>query len=286
MLTALLDLARSLTASLRTLSLVHCRKALVVGVAGLALLVGALALNPENGFRASILRRLACGPAPSAHCDPPPEVSVKTPGIYTRERLLNDRFKDLQWLEDQIALTNASFVPRVAISNQGTGTSVAYGEASPSQAPAALEKLPDRPLPTEERLEQLQRYRDRIRAKARQTMLDDRHDIDGNTLHLLSFTTSIRPPAFNSRPILLEVQFCPPFGAILLLRTECKISHGNINREILLISEIYHRWHRYMQKISSRSFENLLELKFNAIPPEWLVFYTDALDQELCVLVH
>jgi hypothetical protein len=149
-------------------------------------------------------------------------IHLDSPQVYTRERLVNDRFTEEAWLRQQLERTQQLLedkrfdAPEARISRnfeafvdlllsvKGPGGGTVDGgdeqqDAPAVQWPAALQTFQDlaRASAIEQdpavTFERARNYRDAIRADLLQTQLDDRHDIGGNTLYRLTFDASILP---------------------------------------------------------------------------------------------
>ncbi|WP_144186228.1 hypothetical protein [Elioraea rosea] len=117
-------------------------------------------------------------------------ISVESPEVYTRERLLNDRLDHAAWLDKQLlqmmqddfagkfrsvdALQTAEVLRRIGA--QGTPDRQTLAAAEPTTLAV---------------FEAMNEYREALRAERTQLLLDDRHDAEGNTLYLLSFDTTV-----------------------------------------------------------------------------------------------
>jgi hypothetical protein len=140
------------------------------------------------------------------------DIHVNTPKVYTRERLVNDRFRQQAWLELQLQRTEELVKGHAFAGVEGQSTrrerqggSIAVGlgaKAPESDAKTVEGSLPpqgaksDRntflPEPIDEFRDALA-YRDDIRAELMRTQLDDRHDLQGNTLYRFDFDVAITP---------------------------------------------------------------------------------------------
>lgn len=158
------------------------------------------------------------------------KIIVESPEVYTRERLVNDRLRQAVWLRKQMHATEDVLTEGVfrshegqwaqhlatAMSLQATANDRVYGgndESGPDgaagntndatesetetrdspDAPAVSKPVVD-PIETGTSLElfrAMNEYREQVRTELMQTQLDDRHDIDGNTLYRLNFNTTI-----------------------------------------------------------------------------------------------
>lgn len=152
-------------------------------------------------------------------------ILVEEPEVYTRERLVNDRYREATWLTKWLKKTDelekdgrfsipagrlgaevrkstegsvdislspvtngvASTDERKLRSNGGDHKGRTAGEREPGQGSIGLTPI--------DLFRDLTAYREVVRAELLQTQLDDRHDIDGNTLYKLSFDTTVIPGA-------------------------------------------------------------------------------------------
>ena len=129
-------------------------------------------------------------------------ITVASPTVHTRERLLNDRFEQVSWLERELDLTNPpkaaglapdpiagatradaekptdqdSFASDTLTATSRLSTQLRYGAGDPRQL-----------------FEMMNGFRDVLRAERARAMLDDRHDVDNNTLDLFSFDATAMP---------------------------------------------------------------------------------------------
>jgi hypothetical protein len=137
---------------------------------------------------------------------------VDSPEIYTRERLVNDRFlqdawltRQLEWLERNEAsgIMSSSDVQRSLIIQANAAGP--RQQAAAKEAPAKNESVKDGAAAPEskasfqrwqsprDRLVDLVDSRDQIRNLLIENQLDDRHDLSGNALYRLKFDTTVQP---------------------------------------------------------------------------------------------
>ena len=148
-------------------------------------------------------------------------VIVDSPEVYTRERLVNDRFRHEAWLLDRLeqadsvvfgpqgsfstrdrssssltAAINAN-LPVAAVTapaqTEGTdpSTSQPSGQQEPSTPPNVANGSND--FAPSDQFSDWLTYLDRIRTEIIENQLDDRHDLEGNTLYRLKFDVSVIP---------------------------------------------------------------------------------------------
>jgi hypothetical protein len=139
-------------------------------------------------------------------------IVLETPQLFTRGRLVNDRATESSWLEAQLLKTedlvkenrfaSPDFIKfarqRLALTLNGDGT------AKPPIAPEDKEvvrRFADLGLKTQplDQFEDAVRYRAAIRNALMSTALDDRHDIEGNTIYRFNFNVAVVPPRGTNR---------------------------------------------------------------------------------------
>lgn len=149
------------------------------------------------------------------------KIFVESPEVYTRERLVNDRLRQAVWLEKQLEATKGVLgqgafrslegewslhVLKAASIKQGDTSEMdkaddeksAEGESgnpTPSAKPKEEKRSPQfgggREGSSTALFRAMNEYREQVRSELMQTQLDDRHDIEGNTLYRLNFNTTI-----------------------------------------------------------------------------------------------
>lgn len=146
-------------------------------------------------------------------------IVVDSPEIYTRERLINDRFTQSAWLESVLkkpfkykGVEVADKTQDIQELNMALIASISDDktkEHSPStnggNQNIPLSKPDVRLSPTDEFRDELE-YRHEIRSELMQALLDDRHDLHGNTLYRLSFDTSIIPNKTSDRWAVIHIK--------------------------------------------------------------------------------
>lgn len=182
-------------------------------------------------------------------------IIVSSPEVYSRERLVNDRFQEATWLASELRdidkLTWGSEAS-VASSHEDAGRlalDVAQQSDGPHTPPpgGVTDSTPtsqswrqggaeggaqSSPI---ERFRDRLAYREEVRAASLETQLDDRHDIAGNTLYRVKFSVTILPE--------------PDTSAWALVYAELKEGDNARDQD-----EIY---------------------------PEWLAYYEDQLNKDL-----
>ena len=156
------------------------------------------------------------------------DIFVSGPQIYTRERLVNDRYREDAWLlselnkapDQKFGLTMSTSVTR----SDSVAVTAAATTAKPPATPTATEAPPapaDTAKPTltptvsidispQDRLNALRAYREQIRTLMIENQLDDRHDLRGNSLYRLSFDATVLPGANTQTGARITVTILPP----------------------------------------------------------------------------
>jgi hypothetical protein len=171
--------------------------------------------------------------------EPRATITVQLPAVHTRERLMNDRCEQVAWLDEQLKYTTGRAPPalaRVAQSeNSGPSSATAGGETKTGGGTKAegADSKPGKPgdeAAFQERQEiradyrqqpnplnwflMLNGYRDVVRAERALAMLDDRHDLDGSELYLLSFDATVLPTGSGNGYAVIEVAVSPDADGI------------------------------------------------------------------------
>jgi hypothetical protein len=136
----------------------------------------------------------------------PGQITLSQPLVYTRERLVDDRLEQINWLNQRLRALDREPEPafqstegrieRSRMVGAGVtpppGASGGTGAAAPGGAPTAQ---PHQPLleTTMSRFQQMSLYREALRAERMRAILDDRHDIAGNTVFQLAFEATVLP---------------------------------------------------------------------------------------------
>ncbi len=130
---------------------------------------------------------------------------LEAPQVYTRERLVNDRFRQANWLESELqnstkpefrkALEQASVAEQHAVA---TNLQAAIGgDAMPATTDgdqtSSSPDLGEQALDQLETFGRLVTYRDQVRKELMDTLLDDGHDLAGNTLYRMNFDATVVP---------------------------------------------------------------------------------------------
>lgn len=199
-------------------------------------------------------------------------IIVGEPTVYTRERLVNDRFEQEHWLRRRLERTDelehsgmfdsvqfitssrdtASYRGSVT-GNVGAATNrnppaAASGSGQNAAPPNTDQTLAPPPIPQTklgvsplDRFRDLVAYRDDVRKELMQTQLDDRHDIAGNTLIRLDFDASVVPAdrAADTALVVVTVK-----GA----------DQGPDDDKF-----IYEEWRLYLQYLYDEALDNLLK---------------------------
>ena len=129
------------------------------------------------------------------------QIYVESPEIYTRERLVNDRYNQDYWLRNQ--LTKLEESADLFSQKRAEMLNVWYGANRP-EAPASPTQLEAPPF--EKEFELRSAMRDRIRQMILENLLDDRHDLTGNSVYGLKFDTAIIPGRNTHAQAIVKVR--------------------------------------------------------------------------------
>ena len=190
-------------------------------------------------------------------------IVVGSPAIYTRERLVNDRFLQDTWLSTQLDLADI----QDALTIRADRRNIALGFGDP-KAPAATPPVPGQPSQSPEGSERLPRlssralllgrvdYRDVVRSLIIENQLDDRHDLNGNSLYRFKFDASVLPGANTQASALIKVQLISPEFVTSLPKNIKSLSSLGSTKNIW--KQIYLRW---IDSLQSRLNQTHRELK-------------------------
>lgn len=201
-------------------------------------------------------------------------VIVNSPTIYTRQRLVNDRLSQTAWLKDQLEVTkdpSGPFRSIDVISNgaRQSGSTLSIGRVSSTDNASK----PDEPAKRDDGRSPLSNdqtakssssgvgvdpttadlfraknaYREEVRSEMMEAQLDDRHDIEGNTIHRLAFGATVVPGTRLDELAIIKVT----------------LSHDiDPKREPKIASEynkLYEDWLRSMQMTLDKSVDPIVD---------------------------
>jgi hypothetical protein len=116
-------------------------------------------------------------------------IYVDSPEVYTRERLVNDRYDQDFWLRQQLEKLDDPDVPLVA---EEISTSIKGGNRADDTS-GSDKTAHNKRLTFEQKFRVVGGIRDMIRQQLLENMLDDRHDLTGNSVYGLKFDTTVIP---------------------------------------------------------------------------------------------
>ena len=121
-------------------------------------------------------------------------IYVDSPEVYTRERLVNDRYDQDHWLRVQLDKLDASENLLTGTMFQRVGIGIGSGDGGMDSAQLPRPKQASQgSLPFDQEFRIRAAVRDTIRQLILENMLDDRHDLTGNSVYGLKFDTSVIP---------------------------------------------------------------------------------------------
>lgn len=208
-------------------------------------------------------------------------ILVDSPEVYSRERLVNDRFKQFAWLDGQLKTMHEQPFGNQVVADMRdvyrAQAKVAMG-APPQEKPSgstednqqdqvdqARSKATSSPV--EEFRDKLV-YREEIRSEIMETLLDDRHDIKGNTLYRLKFDTSIIPHRDTNSWAIVLVE----------LSRSCHNPEDQSPKDMCRqtgLAEIYEEWIRETERSLLEQLSNRVKnfRQKNATAEDLLDFY-------------
>jgi hypothetical protein len=128
----------------------------------------------------------------------PGQITLSQPLVYTRERLVDDRLEQINWLNQRLRALDREIEPAFQSTEGRIERSRALGAGLTTQAGASSNAPMGPAQPplletTMSRFQQMNLYREALRAERMRAILDDRHDIAGNTVFQLSFEATVLP---------------------------------------------------------------------------------------------
>lgn len=160
---------------------------------GFAVIVGLVAVWPQ-------IERLPFKPFATDG-----RIFVESPEVYTRERLVNDRYEQAFWLEQQLEKLDQS--TNFTTARREMALQLAFDPATQ----AKISELPElSALPFEHEYQIRSALRARIRQALLENQLDDRHDLTGNSVYGLKFDTSVIPGSNTRKRAYVRVTVQTP----------------------------------------------------------------------------
>ena len=181
-------------------------------------------------------------------------IYVSGPQVYTRERLVNDRYREDAWLLDELkgsTLLAFGVTTRLSTNNVSTASGTLHINidqtppvAAAAEAPPAGTGAPHATVDISpfDRFKALGAYREQVRTQIIENQLDDRHDLRGNSLYRLRFDAAVLPGSNTRHSAKITVSILPPEGLLgekvtnasnkqALHQEEVKlVGLGNLNR--------------------------------------------------------
>jgi hypothetical protein len=137
-------------------------------------------------------------------------IYIDTPEVYSRERLVNDRFQQDAWLRARLEENPTQGLQGSMSFSRQSSTSLALAAGVPANAApgaampgaSAPQELTEGPI---EQFRDVLAYREEVRSEMLENQLDDRHDIAGNTLYRLKFDATVVPLHDTSAYAMVEI---------------------------------------------------------------------------------
>jgi hypothetical protein len=195
-------------------------------------------------------------------------IVVGSPAIYTRERLVNDRFLQDAWLSAQLE-PPSGIQDSLALRSERRAGTLRAGEPKesggagerPGEDPRSLGQSGPLPrLSSRARLLEEVDYREIVRSLTIENQLDDRHDLNGNSLYRFKFDASVLPGTNTQASALIKVRLISP---AFLAHEPDKTSTASLSTlgspgDVAAWRGIYSRW---IENLRSRLNQTHNELK-------------------------
>lgn len=143
-------------------------------------------------------------------------IVVNTPTIYTRQRLVNDRLKQARWLEERLDESDKDFrqFAQKHVTSENSNITVGGEREETTKEPESSIIIADKltrlnnvniETTTSVLFRSINSYTEELRNEITQTQLDDRHDIQGNTIYKLTFDASILSGSRKDKSALIGI---------------------------------------------------------------------------------
>jgi hypothetical protein len=221
------------------------------------------------------------------HADETGKILVNSPTVYTRQRLVNDRLDQARWLRMQLLSTEAGhekeFKNLDSIHRTVSDTQFSAGGENHDHKPDGTANDPpgDRDINVESTTTALFRaknaYREEVRSEITQTELDDRHDIEGNTIFRLTFDTSV--VAGTKKDAV---------AAVVIRLGHHPESASGAEKDIYSedYRSLYNEWARYFQENLTKSMQSVPASILSPVPePHLRLLFTEFLVRRICQFV-
>lgn len=208
-------------------------------------------------------------------------IYVDSPEVYTRERLVNDRYDQDFWLRQQLKKLEG---PDVQLVRERSTTSAKAGAGEPDSADnndGSAKADQENRLTFDQEFRIIAGIRDMIRQQVLENMLDDRHDLSGNSVYGLKFDTTVIPGSNTRQRAFVHVvvnvdnlfskkndtgQSSDPINGYLISKIgqQQEIEFGAIrdfNRKYIMQDEYYRTWltdiAQRLNRMEDSVFENI-----------------------------
>ena len=194
-------------------------------------------------------------------------ILVDTPEIYTRERLVNDRFLQDAWLSARLNASEildarqvrddaAATVQAGTVKEPASGEANSASAAAPGTSPGIEPRLASKVM----LLDQVD-YRDVVRNLLIENQLDDEREIfNGNSLYKLKFDTAILPGVNTQASARISVRLLVPgfLGADKNIADASSLSELGSKDDVDTWRRIYAKW---IESLHSRLNQTQQELR-------------------------
>jgi hypothetical protein len=193
-------------------------------------------------------------------------IVVSSPAIYTRERLVNDRFLQDSWLsaqlqpasgiQDSLQIRGESRGAKFLAGDANEAAGATPGSGQDGGAPNAAAQQPR--LGSRAKLLEDVDYREVVRNLTIENQLDDRHDLNGNSLYRFKFDASVLPGANTQASARIDVRLITPAFLASTRGNESLQTLSMLDsHDVKAWRHIYTKW---IESLSSRLNETYQEL--------------------------
>jgi hypothetical protein len=212
------------------------------------------------------------------------QIIVNSPAVYTRQRLVNDRLAQSAWLQEQLRVTtrefdsafrsideirtvrnSSSLKGQIGIGAPAGGSAPPSGTSSPAEETKNDTEAPTIAPTSADLFRAKNTYREEVRAEIMETQLDDRHDIQGNTIYRLSFDATVLPGTRSDALAVIKVKLSHVYKPVKEDYEQAEKKETTLDREYF---QLYEDWLRFMQKLVQESVANITQTLFERKPDD------------------
>ncbi len=223
---------------------------------------------------------------------PDARIYVEPPQIYTRERLVNDRFREINWLEKRLADSKSVAVRPPSVYSTRVTDSSADIRAGKGESRQPEGGLADANNSYSTGIDELDAFnldlerRVAMRSELLNTILDDHHDLAGATLYRMNFDVSVipRPSARGFGLVEIDVKpyhICDITPECDASREDpnCLIKYNCLEEQVRAYRHLLGSWEQDLSEVLSKVYRDRIRLfmeergdPFGGSPKERMAF--------------